>query len=493
MDVFLTALSTIFQFKTLIWMFGGVAFGILLGALPGLTATTALILGLPLTYSMASELAFPFLISIYVGGISGGLISAILLKIPGTPSSITTTFDGHPMLQNGEGARALGFAFISSFMGTVLSWLCLVIVAPKLANIALSFGPQEYFMVIVVALSAVISLSGKKPIKGFIAAIIGLMLSCVGRDPVAATMRIVDATSIFGGGFAIVPALVGLFGISEILNNMITNNYFSTQKIKVHDMFSIIRELPKHTVNILRSALIGIFIGLIPAVGGNVGNLLAYDQAKRNSKYPEKFGTGIPDGIIASETSNNAVIGGAMVPLLTLGIPGDGCTAIIFGAFLIHGLQPGPLVFINNPTLMYVIYLALLISSFLMLIVGMGGINVFIRSLNTPNYILFPVVFILCVIGSFSANNNMNDVWTLLLFGAIGYASNKLEFPLAPLILGLILGPIAELNLRRALMISDGSFMTFVTRPISFVLLVIAIVAIVLSIRTVIKEVYKFK
>ena len=270
MDAFLTALSTIVQFKTLIWMFGGVAFGILLGALPGLTATTALILGLPLTYSMTPELAFPFLISIYVGGISGGLISAILLKIPGTPSSIATTFDGHPMVQKGEGARALGFGFISSFIGTVLSWLCLVIVAPKLANIALSFGPQEYFMVIVVALTAVIGLSGKKPIKGFIAAIVGLMLSCVGRDPVAATMRIVDATSIFGGGFAIVPALVGLFGISEILNNMITNNYFITQKIKVRDMFSIIRELPKHTINILRSALIGIFIGLIPAVRGNV-------------------------------------------------------------------------------------------------------------------------------------------------------------------------------------------------------------------------------
>lgn len=488
MNDILMAFTTIFKVETAIFMVGGVFFGLLMGALPGLTATTALILCLPLTYTMEPEMAFPFLIAIYVGGISGGLISAILLRIPGTPSSITTTFDGYPMTLKGEAGRALGFAFISSFLGTILSWLCLIIIAPRLANIALTFGPQEYFMIIFLALTSVVSLAGKNPIKGFMSAIIGILLASIGRDPISATMRIVDASNPFGTGFAMVPALVGLFGISEIVSNMGKTEQPVSHEVQICDIISVFGEISKHFINVLRSAVIGIFIGLVPAVGGNVGNLIAYDQAKRASKYPEKFGTGIPDGIIASETSNNAIIGGALVPLLTLGIPGDGYATILFGALLIHGLQPGPLVFENNPQLMYAIYIALLVSSFLMLIIGTFAIRFFIRALRTPNYILFPIILILCVIGAYSVNNNIVDVWTLIIFGMIGFVGEKSGFPLAPLILGLILGPLAELNFRRALMASKGSFLSFVTRPLSLVLLIMSLVMIVLAIKAIVKE-----
>lgn len=466
-------------------MFVGVAVGIVFGALPGLSATMAVALFLPVTYAMTSGNAMILLMALFVGAISGGLISAILLHIPGTPSSVATCFDGHPLARKGQAAKALGVGVVFSFLGTIFSTILLMFVAPEIARVAVSFGKQEFFSIAIFSLTMVATLSSGNMIKGIISAVIGFMFSTVGTDQIEGTARFSFGSTNLKGGFDMLAVMIGLFAVGEIISAAETSRHQDEETVDQPSMKGIkgfgfsMKEFCSQLWNALRSAVIGFGIGVLPGIGGGTSNVLAYTVAKNYDKHPEEFGTGRIDGIVASETANNATIGGAMVPLLTLGIPGDTTTAMLLGALTLHGLTPGPLLFQNQADVVYGIFAAMLICSVIMLFMEFFGLRVFVKLLSIPRYILLPCVFVLCVIGAYNLKNNMSQVIACLIFGGIGFAFKKFEVPTTPFILGFILGPLAEINLRRGLMLTKGSFLPFLTSPVSAVFLAIAALVII--------------
>lgn len=464
----------------------GVVVGIIFGAIPGLSATMAVAMCLPMTYSMSTVDGIGALLGLYIGGISGGLISAILINIPGTPSSVATCFDGHPMALHGQAGKALGVGIFYSFIGTIFSIALLIMIAPVLANLAVKFGPYEYFSVTVFAVTLIITLSGTSLVKGVMSGFLGLMLAMVGLAPVDNVPRYTFGTTQMMSGFNILVVLIGMYAISEIFSNTahmeVVKEDQIEQNVTMKGFGFSLKEFKDQTGNMLRSALIGVGIGILPGIGGGTSNILAYSVAKNQSKHPEKFGTGIMDGVVASETSNNASIGGAMIPLLTLGIPGDSVTAILLGGLTIKGVTVGPLIFDQNGTFVYAIYLMMLVASVIMLVVESLGIKGFIKILSIPKYILLPIVLVMCMVGAYGLNSRVFDMWFVLFFGILGYLLLKLDFPLPPLILGFILEPTMETNLRRGLMSSQGSFLPFLTNPISAAFLIISAFSIVYSI-----------
>lgn len=477
----LLALSTLQNIGIILF---GTVIGIIFGSIPGLTASMAVALCLPISFGMQPMSAFALLISLYIGGVSGGLISAITLNIPGTPSSIATTFDGSPMAKQGQAGKALGVAVFFSFLGTLFGIAVLVFIAPPLAEVAVQFGSYEYFALAVFSLTLIAGLAGKSMLKGLAAGAIGMGLAMVGLAPIDGVPRFTFGNHQFDNGFDLLPALVGLYAISEIMKSSEEKTAFGQDNVisaKIRGFGFSLAEFKSQIVNFLRSSAIGTGIGILPGIGGGTANIIAYAAARKGSKEPEKFGTGVIDGIVASEASNNACIGGAMVPLLTLGIPGDGVTAMILGGFAIHGMQPGPLLFENNPQFIYAVFAALTLSAVAMLAVEYLGMRWFVKILSLPKHYILPAVLVLCLVGSYGVNNRMFDVWTLLLFGFLGYGMDKLSFPLPPIILGFILGPMVETNLRRGLQMSKGSFIPFLTTPISGFFLAIAAVFIVMT------------
>ena len=485
LEMFYVGFSQILALKPLILIFLGVGVGIVFGAIPGLTATMAVALFLPLTFGMHPVDGMALLIGLYIGGVSGGLISAILIKIPGTPSSIATTFDGHPMAEKGEAGKALGAGIFYSFLGGWFSFLVLFFIAPPLADVALKFGPPEYFSIAIFSLTLIASLSTGSTIKGLMSGIVGVLLSCVGTAPIDAFPRFTFGFHELDGGFNLLPALVGLFAITEILKTAesdieIKLDHIATYRIKGFGFSG--KEFVQQLGNFIRSALIGTGIGILPGIGGGTSNILSYIAAKKMSKHPEKFGTGILDGIVASETANNASIGGALVPLLAMGIPGDTVTAMLLGGLMIHGLSPGPLLFTTSGNIVYGIFAALIVANFMMVLMEYFGIRFFVRLLKIPKHIMLPIIIVFCVVGAYGLNNRVFDAWSVMFFGVIGYAFEKWRFPLAPVILGFILGPIAETNLRRGLMMTQGNFLPFLTKPVSGAFLVIALASVVYSV-----------
>lgn len=469
-------------------IFGGCVIGIIFGSIPGLTAGIAIALFLPLTFKMEIVPSFTLLLALYIGGISGGLISAILLKIPGTPASVATVFDGGPMADRGQAWRALSVGIVFSFIGTLIGVLLLCFMTPILGAISLKFGVFEYFSIALFSLTLVSALCGSSITKGLIACLIGLFLACVGAAPIDGFSRYTFGMHALDAGFNEVPALVGLFAISELLNSTRSGQEGGRLAHFERKGFGMsAKEFFGQLPNALRSGLIGVFVGVLPGIGGSVCNLLAYGVAKKSSKYPEKFGTGIIDGIVASETSNNACIGGTMVPLLTLGIPGDAVTAILLGAFTINGLSPGPMFYSENIKLIYIIFALMFICAIATFLIQYFGIRAFTQLLRVPKNILLPMVLVMCIVGSFGANNRIFDVWTLLFWGILGFVLNKFDIPLTPIIMGFILGPICEKYLRRGLMMSKNDFTVFFTRPISgaFLTLAIAMILITLIAQTV--------
>ncbi|MGD9153901.1 MAG: tripartite tricarboxylate transporter permease [Bacillota bacterium] len=470
---------------TLIIILVSVVIGIIFGAIPGLSATMAIAMCLPITYGMTDINGMAAIVGLYIGGISGGLISAILLNMPGTPSSIATCFDGRPMALKGQAGKALGVGIVFSFIGTMISIAALVTIAPRLAEIAIKFGPFEYFSVTVFAISLIISLTGKSLIKGLMMGIFGLMIATVGLAPVDNVPRYIFGISEFMSGFDILTVLVGLYAISEILES--ANKTTVLDKSQIESNVAIkgfgftLKEFTGQIWNAIRSAVIGIAIGILPGIGGGTSNILAYSTAKNQSKNPEQFGTGIIDGLVASESANNATIGGAIIPLLTLGIPGDSVTAMMLGGLIIHGITPGPLIFDQNGKIVYAIFAAMVVASLMMLVTEFFGLRVFIKILRVPKYILLPLILVLCAIGAFGLNSRVFDIWSILIFGVIGYLLLKADFPLPPLILGFILGRTLETNLRRGLMYSHGDFLEFFRHPISLVFLVLAMLSVVFS------------
>lgn len=470
---------------TIAIIIGSVAIGIIFGAIPGLSATMAIAMCLPITYGMTSINGMAAIVGLYIGGISGGLISAILLNMPGTPSSIATCFDGRPMALKGQAGKALGVGIVFSFIGTMLSISALITIAPRLAEIAIKFGPFEYFSVTVFAMSLIISLTGKSLIKGLMMGVFGIMLSTVGLAPVDNVARYTFGITEFMSGFDILTVLVGLYAISEIFENANNTTILSSSQIesnvRIKGFGFTLKEFIGQIWNAIRSAAIGVAIGILPGIGGGTSNILAYSAAKNQSKHPEQFGTGVVDGLVASETANNATIGGAIIPLLTLGIPGDSVTAMMLGGLIIHGITPGPLIFEQNGKIVYAIFAAMIIASVVMLITEFLGVRVFIKILRVPKYILLPSILVLCAVGAFGLNSRVFDIWAILIFGLMGYLLLKSNFPLPPLILGFILGKTLETNLRRGLMYSHGDFLEFFRQPISLVFLILAALSVVFS------------
>ena len=463
-------LLSVLNFGTFGVILIGVIIGIIFGAIPGLTSTMGVALCLPITFSMTPLNGITMLVALYVGGTSGGLISAILLKIPGTPSSVATTFDGAPMAERGEGGRALGIGILYSFLGTILSIIALIFIAPSLAKIALKFGPYEYFAICLFALTMIGAMVGDNLLKGLMSGIAGVTFSLFGIASIGGAERFTFGLQDLENGFQLLPVMIGLFAVSEILNvgaEGISADKSQALNCKIKGFGISLKEFKEQFVNFIRSALIGIGIGILPGIGGATSNIVAYSVAKQQSKYPEKFGTGVIDGVIATETANNASIGGALIPLLTLGIPGDTVTAMILGGLTLHGIAPGPLLFKNSGVLVYGIFAAFLIATFVMLIVEYGGIRLFIKVLSVPKYILLPVILVLCVVGTYGTNHSMFDVWTALIFGGIGFFMEKHKFPQAPMILGFVLGTVVEENLIRGLMYSNNNFWAFFKSPIA--------------------------
>ena len=461
------------------------AAGIVFGSIPGLSATMAIALFLPLTYSMTPLMGMTCLVSVYIGGVSGGLISAILLRMPGTPSSVATCFDGYPLTQKGQGMKALGIGIFYSFIGTIFSIIVLILLAPNLASVALKFGDYEYFAIAVFSLTMIASLSSGSMIKGLLSGLFGIVIGTVGMAPIDAATRFTFGSGQMKAGMDILPVLIGMFALSEIMLSAETSaKKDQPQLIQVSTKgvrgfgFSI-QEFKEQIGNFISSALIGLGIGILPGLGGSTSNLLAYSFVKNHSKYPEKFGTGVIDGVVATETANNASVGGAMVPLLTLGIPGDMATAMLLGGLMIHGLQPGPLLFKEEPVLMYGIFVAMIISSFVMLVEESAGLKIFVSLLKIPKHVLLPVIFVLCIVGAFGLNNRVFDAYLVIAFGLIGYIFIKLKLPVAPMIMGFVLGDMVETHLRRAMMDSKGSWEPFFTRPISAFFLIVTFVTVI--------------
>lgn len=461
-------------------IFLGVIVGIIFGAIPGLSSTMALVLFLPMTYAMSAVNGLSLLIALYVGGMSGGLISAILLKIPGTPSSMSTVWDGGPMADKGEAGRALGIAILVSFIGTLFGLIAMIFLSPQLARFALQFTAYEYFAVALFSLTIIATLAGKDLINGLLSGLLGILLSMIGITPIDALIRFSFGTHQLDGGIATIPMLIGLFAIADIFifGFKKREDKLVPQSFRMKGFGISMKEFKGQLGNIIRSAVVGVVIGILPGIGGNTAGIFSYSLTKNASKYPEKFGTGIIDGLIASETSNNAVIGGSMIPMLTLGVPGNTVAAILLGGMMIKGITPGPLIFTKAGEIVYALYMAMLIATFAMLIFEFFGIRIFVRLLDIPKYILFPVILSLCAVGCFGANNKAFDITLMFIIGLGAFTLKKLSIPTAPLIIGFILGPMFEENMRRVLTLSKGDLTKFAEHPIACVFVALAVFSI---------------
>lgn len=474
----------IFTPSSLLLMAAGVVVGIIFGSIPGLSASMAVALFLPLTFSMSPSMGMNVLVAVYIGGISGGLISAILLNMPGTASSIATCFDGYPMAKNGDAGKALGYGIVFSFIGSIFSFIILTFCAPLLANIALKFTPAENFGISFFALTMVAVLASGSMLKGVLAGMLGLIFSLVGMAPIDGTARFTFGSSSLMAGYDTLPTLIGIFAISEILITAESMGHGKMDVIKMKPIkgFGFTwKEFVYQIPNAIRSALIGTGIGILPGIGGSTSGMLSYVTAKNMSKHPEEFGKGCPDGIVATETANNATIGGAMIPLLVLGIPGDGVTAMMLGGFLIHGLSAGPLLFVKNADVVYGIFAACMICITLMLLIEFFGIKAFVQLLKIPKHILMPLILVLCCVGAYATNNRIFDVQSILLFGLVGYLYHKFRLPTTPFVLCFLIGKMLETYLRRGIM-QYKSFGAFFQRPIFDAFFFVAIGVVVWSV-----------
>lgn len=489
---FLSALDPMFFLLIML----GTLIGILFGAIPGMTATMAVAVCLPLTYALDLNHGLALLLGLYVGGISGGLVPAILINIPGTPSSITTTFDGYPMTLKGEGERALKIGIVSSLFGGLVSAAVLFYFAPVLADFAIKFSYVEKFLIIFLALTVIASLSHNM-MMGLFSGVLGVWLALIGTYDVSVggngdTRLMFDFMEPYlAEGFSLLPVLIGLFGVTTILEEAEKGIHENTKDMKLtlqkgsKFSFSVFRH---QKINLVRSSIIGTFIGLLPGVGGSAASVLSYTQQKNFSRHPERMGTGEPEGVVASEAANNGLTGGALIPLLSLGIPGDSTTAVLIGAFTLQGVQVGPLFIGENPATWDTMMVALVFANLVMFALMFFAIKYIARVVMVPKYILYPIIMMMCVVGAYAINYGvMFDVWTLLLFGIGGYLATKVGIEVAPLVIGFILGGQAEVYFVKSLE-SFGTLSIFFTKsPIAVVLWVLIFISIGFSVYQAIK------
>ena len=457
----------------------GVFVGIIFGSSPGLTATLGVTRFIPFTYTMQPVQGLVMLIAVYVGGISGGLITATLINIPGTPSSIYTCFDGYPMTKKGKPAQALAIGVFCSLIGGTFSAFALMAIAPQLAKVSLSFGSWEYFAVALMGLSVVVAMCSDSLIKGLIGAVFGLLIGTVGIDSISGVSRLTFGFWQLQGGISSTALMMGLFAITEVFN----------QSLELHKPRPKI-EFKKTTLippfsemkSCWKAIGIGCGIGILPGIGQNASTLISYNLARTVSKTPQEFGHGCPEGISASETSNNATNGGALIPLVCLGIPGDLTTSALIGGLMIHGLQPGPLLYSQHPELVGGIMVAYFMANVVMYIMELGLMKAFVRMVNVKLSFLFPAIVACCVLGVYTLNNRMFDVWVMIIFGFVGYLLICLGIDMAPVILGFILGPLIEKYMRMALISANGNWADMFNRPVSVFFVVIAILFVVVPV-----------
>ncbi len=451
--------------------------GVIIGALPGLTATMGVALMTTLTIKMPSNQALLVLICTYVGAIYGGSRSAILLNIPGTPASAASCLDGHTLAKQGLAGRAMGIATSGSVLGTLIGMFFLMLFTPILGEVALKFGAYEFFWLAVFGVVIAGTLTGDDPLKGWIAGLLGVLLACVGQEGIYAYDRFSFGNRDLAGGFNLVPALVGAFGFAELL----VASRERAPPVKISPFDSVIPKLvdvTRYWRTIIRSGIIGTFMGILPGVGEDVAAWSSYAAAKRASKEPETFGKGSIDGLMAAETGDNACVPGAVIPVLTLGIPGSAPAAVLMAAMLIHGVRPGPLIMTEAPTFVYEVVAMMMFATLGILLYGLTLTKLLIKVLMVPKPVILPIIFVLCVVGSFAIASRLFDVWVMLAFGVLGFVLRRLNYPVAPLVLGLVLGDLMEKGLRRGLVLSDGSLVPFLTRPISAVVWITIVLVI---------------
>lgn len=478
----LQGLTQIITYENLLLVAAGTVAGMVVGSLPGLTATMAVALLVPFTYTMSPIAGLVSLGAIYMGCIYGGCFSAILINTPGTPSSIGTTFDGFPLARQGRGEEAIVSATVGSVFGGIVGVLALIFLSPPLAKLALSFGPAEYFWVGIFGLTIISSLSADSFLKGITAAAFGVLISTIGIAPIGGDVRFTFGSTSMQGGFNLIVALIGLFCIPELLS-MVFKGVKNHQVIEYRHSSGVIwtttRQIFSNPINLIRSSIIGTIVGILPGAGGNIANLVAYNEARRSSNKPETFGKGNIEGVVATESANNATVGGGMIPLFTLGIPGTPPDAIIYGVLMMQGLRPGPELFAERADITYTFMIALGLSAIAMIPVGIYGGRLLSRFVGTlpPKY-LVPGIAILTIIGSYAIRSNYTDVILMLVFGLIGFALRYLKFQGAPIVLGLILGPIMEEGLVQSYLMGQGyswPYKTLFINPLSWVLIAMSL------------------
>lgn len=494
MEILRLGIEVVFVPSTLILIFFGTVIGVIFGALPGVSASMAVVLGLTFTYGMDPVTAIAFLVAVYCAAITGGGITAILFKIPGTPSSAPTTFDGHPMAQGGQPMRALSISLFTSAIGGTIAAIAMLLISPQLSSAALSFGPSELFAISFMGMSILTALDEGNIIKTLISGVLGLWLATVGMDPINGITRFTFGNSTLLSGIEMIPVMIGMFAVTQVLKETVFRSKIEDisgeeAKTTEKDRAISLKEMWEMKDTILRNGVLGTLVGILPGAGATIASFLGYTTEVKLSKNPETFGKGNPRGIAASETANNAATGGSMVPLLSLGIPGGNAAAIMMSALVMKGVQMGPLLLQNQPEYMGSVFVSMILTNIVMVIVSFGVAKVFGKILAIPYNILGTIIILLAVIGSYALQNSTGMVVLMIISGIIGYAFSKYGFNTAALILGLVLGGMIESNFRRAVMIESGNVAAVFTKPITAVLIAISIIALLWPIiKTLIKS-----
>ena len=481
LELILSGFATALQPQNLMFIMIGLLFGVFVGSLPGMTATMGVAVMVPFSYYLEADTAMLLMSGVFCGAIFGGSISAVLLGIPGTPASVPTAREGFPMAKRGQAGQALHLCTAASVCGGIVSSVALLLFAPALAAFALKFGAPETMMLAIFGMTVVSSLTAGNMLKGAIIAFLSLLLACIGQDPINGYARFTFGNYNLIGGLSLVPVLICVFSLPEVFNLVeeivrSRGHEHKQERIKVGSMRVPLKEMLSHAVTIIKSSIIGVVIGIIPAASADVAAFLAYNESKRSSKHPENYTKGEVDGLMASESANNAVTGASLIPLLTLSIPGSAPAALYLGVLYVNGLRPGTTLFTNNAKTVYALMAGFLLVNILMYVVGLAYCKVAGNVVRVPREILVPIILVLCVVGSFACNHNWFDVWIMFVVGTVSYLLSKCGFPLSPIALGLILGPIFEPKLAQTNVMFKGNFLLLFTRPICVVfMLLIAI------------------
>ncbi len=470
--------------QNLVFCFVGCLLGTLIGVLPGIGPVTGVALLIPITYGLDATTALITMAGVYYGAMYGGSTTSILLNVPGESASTVTCLDGYQMARNGRAGPALGMAALASFFAGTFAVIMVTLVAEPLADFALTFGPPEYFALTFLGLTMVTSLAGKSMIKGMMSAVFGLLVACVGIDAISGAARFTFGNMYLLDGIGFIGVAVGLFAVAEVLCNIEEPEarIFQAVKLKMRSLLPNREDWKQAFIPMTRGTIIGFLVGALPGAGATVSSFLAYATEKRISKHPERYGTGIIEAVAAPEAANNAATGGAIIHLLTLGIPGSGTTAVMMGALLIHGLRPGPLLFQSNPEFVWGLIASMYIGNAMLLVLNLPLVGMWVQLLRVPYKLLVPLILIVSGVGVYATDNSIADLWIMFAFGIVGYLMRKLDFPPAPVVLGLVLGPLVERSLRQSLTISHGSMAIFFTRPISAVLVTIALASLFLPV-----------